>query len=131
VRPDVRTQVAIGGAAGALARLAVVLVATVVHPGGGEVVAVLAVNLGGAFALGWLVGCAQHDERVARLVPLLGTGVLGASTTFSALAAQVALALAAGEVLGAVALAVLSLAGGVALAFAGVRVGTRAGEVGS
>lgn len=121
-----RIHVAIGGAVGALLRAGVVI-ATVAGAAGGDIVGVLGINLLGAAALGWLVGRARHDAAWARLLPLLGTGLLGALTTFSTLAEQIARAVASGQVLAAVALGLASLTGGVAAALLGLRLGVRGG----
>lgn len=86
-----------GGAVGTGLREAVVLT---VPPVGGVPLAILAVNVVGAFLLGVLLdGIARRGpdrgrRRSVRL--LLGTGVLGGFTTFSALAVDTAGLLAAG-----------------------------------
>lgn len=121
-----RIHVAIGGAVGALLRAGVVI-AAVAGTAGGETVGVLTINLLGAAALGWLVGRARHDAAWTRLLPLLGTGLLGAMTTFSTLAEQVARHILAGQVLAAVGLGLASLAGGVAAASLGLGLGVRGG----
>jgi fluoride exporter len=122
-----RVHVAVGGGLGSLARGGVVLAALALAPGA-ELVAVLLLNLLGAFALGWLAGRARVDVRWRRLVPLVGTGFLGALTTFSALAEQVADAVLRGEVVLVAALSLVSLGAGVASALAGLRVGLRTPE---
>jgi fluoride exporter len=119
-----RTHIAVGGALGSLLR-AGIIAAAVVAADDLEVVAILGVNLLGAFALGWLLGRARRDPAWARLVPLLGTGLLGAFTTFSALADQVARWLVTGAPLRALALGVVSLVAGLALAWLGLRLGGR------
>jgi fluoride exporter len=119
-----RVHVAVGGGLGALVRGGVVFAALALAPGA-ELVAVLLLNLLGAFALGWLAGRARVDARWRRLVPLVGTGFLGALTTFSALAEQVADALLRGEVVTAAALSLVSLGVGVAAALVGLRLGLR------
>lgn len=119
-----RGHVAVGGAVGTLVRSGVVI-AAVASTTGGEVLAVLLVNLLGALALGWLVGRARHDPRWARLLPLLGTGVLGSLTTFSALAEQVTRAGLVGEVWAAAAIGLFSLGAGLAAALLGFRLGMR------
>lgn len=121
-----RTHVAVGGAVGALLRAGVVI-ATLTAAPGGEVAGVLAINVLGAAGLGWLVGRARHDAGWARLLPLLGTGLLGALTTFSTLAEQIARHAATGRLLVAVLLGLGSLAGGVAAALLGLRLGLRRG----
>ena len=73
-----------GGFAGAVARAA--LVEWIPHDPGSWPWATFAVNLAGAFLLGFLV--TRLQERLplsAYRRPLLGTGLCGALTTFSAL----------------------------------------------
>ena len=43
----------------------------------------LLINVSGSFALGLLTGLAEHQGAPAALVTVLGTGLLGAYTTFS------------------------------------------------
>lgn len=83
-RPDRRELLAIaaGGAAGALARTAVVQ-ADLVAPGHWPW-PTFAINVLGAFLLGWFA--TRLQERLplsAYRRPLLGTGLCGALTTFS------------------------------------------------
>ena len=82
--------VLVGGFCGTLARyyLAAPLLAlaALVLPGGhsGFPFDIFAINLSGAFALGLLYGLAEHGVRVSPDTRLaLGTGFLGAYTTFS------------------------------------------------
>ncbi len=77
-----RALVALGGALGATARVAVD--AALPTGAGGFPTATLLVNLTGAFALALLVR--STDDPALRAG--LGTGLLGAWTTFSALAVQ-------------------------------------------
>lgn len=110
----------LGGTAGTLLRH---LLAAVVPPVGGVPLTIGAVNVGGAFVLGLLLGGLRGGPLTrrphARL--LVGTGVLGGFTTYSALAADgVALArddaaLAAAYVGGSVVLGLLAAGLGVAL----------------
>jgi CrcB protein len=71
--------VAVLGAAGAYARFAVAGWVTALRGGGDFPIGTLVVNLTGAFALGLLTGLSAGAD--AALV--LGTGLLGAYTTFS------------------------------------------------
>ncbi|MCW2777934.1 MAG: CrcB protein [Frankiales bacterium] len=109
--------VAVGGAAGAVARygLAQVLPATP-H---GLPVATLLTNLVGCLLLGLLVG-RRPDDPVLR--PLVGTGVLGGFTTMSTLALQTD-RLVDDRPLVALLYLALTTAGGLALAAAGLRAG--------
>jgi fluoride exporter len=83
-RPDPRLLAAIfaGGVVGALARAG--LARALPHDADAWPWATFAVNLVGAFLLGWFV--TRLQERLALttyLRPFLGTGVCGALTTFS------------------------------------------------
>lgn len=107
-----RLLVAAGGGLGALARVAVVELGPLdAAPG------TLAVNVVGALLLGALLGSTPPGHRVRTL---LGTGLLGGFTTFSALAVQVAGATSAA---GGLTLAVASIVLGLAAAVAGLRLG--------
>jgi len=113
--------VAVGGAAGCLARWLVT--------DGRSPWVVVAVNLAGALALGLLVALVRPGSV---LRPLLGTGFLGGWTTWSALAAQSAVDLRGGAYSSAVVLVVVSVAAGPLLAYVGTRLGRAArvdGEV--
>lgn len=142
--------VLLGGTAGTAARAALSLV---FPPVGGLPITTLAINAVGAFLLGALLesltssgGEARH--RSARL--LLGTGVLGGFTTYSALAADTALLLGGGAssgsapdefvlagggwgtaailyAVGTVVTGVLAARGGIAVAAAGHRKRARSG----
>lgn len=117
-RFDVLLAVFVGGCAGGAARFAVVRA----WPTGssGFPWSTLAVNLGGAAALGVLLvlaGTVWHS-RYAR--PLLGTGFCGAFTTFSAVVVDADRLLGRGE--GGIAAGYLaaSFLGGLVLALAGI-----------
>ncbi|CAB4934136.1 unannotated protein [freshwater metagenome] len=120
MRADPRELAAVfaGGALGAIARAR--LGEAFAHDPGSWSWATLIANLTGAFLLGLVVAHAQHHPRPLRHArPLLGTGLCGALTTFSAMQLEVlqmldtgAVALAAGYLaallaggLGAIALA--------------------------
>ena len=75
--------VGIGGFFGAIARYATSLAVAVVWPGRPPIATFL-VNVAGSFALGFLLAYHPGGAPVdARLRLLLGTGFLGAFTTFS------------------------------------------------
>ncbi|MDO8149862.1 CrcB family protein [Isoptericola sp. b408] len=89
---DVRlvALVAAGGAVGSVARYGVSLA---LPPGsGGWPWATLAVNVLGAFLLGWLLEAVARrgleTPRLRRVRLFLGTGLLGGFTTYSALALE-------------------------------------------
>ncbi|RLV54849.1 CrcB family protein [Aeromicrobium phragmitis] len=82
--------------------------------------ATLLVNVLGAFALGWLY--ARTSSQRWRL--LIGTGVLGGFTTYSALAVQTQELLEDAPLAG-IAYAAVSVAVGVLAALAGSRLGER------
>lgn len=112
------TQVALGGAVGAVARFLTVTAAMRAF-GTGFPWGTLAVNVAGSFLMGvlfvWL------DQRgLTRLAPLLMAGVLGGFTTFSAFSLDVlrlwqtgAVGLAGVYMAASVGLSVLALAAGV------------------
>ena len=114
------TQVALGGAFGAVARFLTVIAATrafgPAFPWG-----TLAVNVAGSFAMGLLVVWLE-SRGLMRLAPLLMAGMLGGFTTFSAYSLDMlklweagATGAAAGYALGSVVLSVGALVAGVAL----------------
>lgn len=113
-----------GGAVGTGVRA---LVSAAVPPADGVPVPVLAVNVVGAFALGLLLATLQRGgpdvgrRRDLRL--LLGTGVLGGFTTYSALAADTAGLVDQGRVGVALLYAGATLVLGLAAALAGLRCG--------
>lgn len=120
--PAPRLQVALGGAVGAGVRVAAVLAIGAVAGAGGWPWAVLLVNLVGALLLGVVVGRAASSPRVARWSPLVGTGLAGSLTTFSALAVDL-LQLVGDRPGLAVAYGAVSLAAGTLLAWVGLRWG--------
>lgn len=109
---------ALGGAVGASARYGVGLAAARLF-GAGFPWGTLTVNVVGGLAMGLLVGAFGHDR--AKLL-LLGTGVLGGFTTFSAFSLEAALMIERGAVAtaglyaaGSVFASVAALAAGLAL----------------
>lgn len=86
--------VAVGGAAGASLRAAGL--AAFPTAAGGFPWATLVENVTGAFLLGALLSVLRHRRPASRYMhPLLGTGLLGAYTTFSSFAVELSLLLAA------------------------------------
>lgn len=118
--------VAVGGFFGALARYEIGFWL----PAGkhGWPTATLLINVTGAFLLGLLLQALLHrgkDEggrRILRL--LLGTGFLGAFTTYSSLATSVALLMRTGEMAEAVVYAIASVVAGVAACALGIWLAT-------
>jgi CrcB protein len=113
-----------GGVLGALARYGV---NHALPAPNGWPLPTLTVNLCGAFALGLLLeelvrrGSDRGGRRVLRL--LLGTGFLGAFTTYSTLALDVNLLFRAGHLAGGVAYILAGLIGGLVAAWSGVLIG--------
>ncbi len=111
-----------GGLLGAGLRLGID--ALLPHGDDGFPLSTLLINVSGSFVLGMLVG------RVWPVAPewlkyALGTGLLGAFTTFSALVASVVLLTVHGQVGLAVLYLLLTLAGGIGAAVLGLRLGRR------
>ncbi len=79
----------------------------------------LTVNLSGSFLLGLLTGVAAHHGLAQQAVTVLGTGLLGAYTTFSTFSYETVRLLEDG----AVAEAALTVAGGLALGLAAAAAG--------
>ena len=115
---------ALGGALGALARWGVAT--ALPSPAGGWPWATLLVNLSGCLLLGVLLGAvyARFPDR-AWLGPLLGTGVLGGFTTYSAFAVDVVRLVDDGAAGTAAGYVLASVAGGVLAAATGVWLGRR------
>lgn len=79
--PSTALAIAIGGAVGALVRLALAELVPVAGVPWGTLMA----NLAGTAVLATLVGLAPRLATGSRLVPALGPGLAGALTTFSTL----------------------------------------------
>lgn len=113
--------VAAGGSVGTFARH---LISLAVDDIGGMPAGILLVNLSGAFLLCLLLGVlARHAPdtgRGHRLRLLLGTGVLGGYTTYSALAADTAALLLDARVAAAAGYATVTLAGGLGAGWLGI-----------
>lgn len=109
--------VLVGGGAGAWLRF----MAGRLIPSPGFPFATLAVNVVGSFAMGLLAGwLARHGEMGEPWRLLLGVGVLGGFTTFSAFSLELALMIQRDAVGAAAGYVLLSLAGGVLGLFAGL-----------
>ena len=120
--------VAAGGAVGTAARAAITLV---VEPVGGFPVAIFGINVVGAFVLGALLqalalrGPDTGGRRTVRL--LVGTGVLGGFTTYSALSADSAQLLTDGGLGLALVYGLTTVVVGGLASWAGILLGTRFG----
>ncbi|MCU1586159.1 MAG: crcB 1 [Microbacteriaceae bacterium] len=119
--------VALGGVAGTAAREALSL--TVPSLGGVPVI-ILAINVVGAFALGLLLDSLMRrgaDEGTRRGVRLLvGTGVLGGFTTYSALATGTSLLFTEGQPAAGIAYSLATVVLGGLATFAGIALATAA-----
>ncbi len=99
--------IALGGALGALARYGVTLASLAIF-GRSFPFGTLIVNIVGSFLLAILFLGHQQGAVTAQTWLLVGVGVLGAFTTFSAFSLDVVLLLQAGETLKALAYACLN-----------------------
>ena len=124
--------VACGGCIGTAARFLL----SAAFPLATQMQLIFGINLLGSLILGMLLESLDRSALTARLQRrlrlLLGTGILGGFTTYSALAADTAILLGAGDIVTAVLLSVGSVVLGVAAAAAGMRLtmwltGTRRG----
>ncbi len=122
--PAAVALVAAGGFAGGLARYAADLAAP--STATGFPWSTFAVNTVGALALGVLVVVLRGRPRSAYLRPLLATGLLGAFTTFSAVAAHAVRLWTSGYAGTAAAFVGLSTLAGLAAAAAGLAAATTA-----
>lgn len=123
--PAAVALVALGGAVGTYARVVVLLV--VPDP---ALVATLAVNLVGAFALGYLAtrladGAGGEIRRRRGVRLLLGTGFCGGFTTYSLIALQAAMLMQRGDVPVAVLYAATTLALGAVATMLGIVLASR------
>lgn len=108
--------VMLGGAVGAGCRYGVGRLA-VAQLGAGFPWGTLIVNLAGGFLAGLLVGSGVRDDAVRHL---LGVGLLGGFTTFSAFSAETATMIQRDQLGLAAAYCLASVAGAVTLLFAGL-----------
>ena len=122
VDPVLLGGVALGGAVGSLGRWALGL--ALPHAAGTVPWATFTVNVTGAFAMGLLVSFLVDRPGAHRLArPVLGVGLLGGWTTFSALAVEVVGLGDAGDVGLAAAYLVATFLTGVLAVAAGIRTG--------
>jgi CrcB protein len=122
LQPAVIVAVFVGGFFGGLARYGVGLAAPT--PANQFPATTFAINLSGAFALALLLVLVLEVLPPSRFLrPALGTGFLGAYTTFSSLATSTDQLAAHGHAGAAVAYAVTSLFGGLACASFGLVTG--------
>jgi len=125
LRWDAVALVALGGAAGTAARVAITLAVPSV---GAFAVATFAINVVGAFLLGMLLEVlARRGPDAGRLRSirlLLGTGFLGGFTTYSALATDTAM-LTGGDTGTALAYSLGTLLIGGVATWAGILIGSR------
>ena len=112
-----------GGLIGTLLRLSIDLL--VPHGDTDFPVSTLLVNVAGSFALG-LLAALLWPRASAALKALLGPGLLGTFTTFSAVAVSVVALASAGDWLLAAVYLAVTVVLGLAAAWAGLRAGTRA-----
>jgi CrcB protein len=118
--------VMIGGAIGAGARHLVGLV-MLRRLGPGFPWATLGVNLAGGLLMGLLAGWLVRAGGSEHTRLLIGVGMLGGFTTFSAFSLEVALMIERGEIAGALGYVLASVIGAVLLLFAGLWVMRTAG----
>jgi CrcB protein len=124
VSPAVVLSVAVGGVLGALARYLVEM--GVATPHGHFPWATLLVNVSGSAVLGaLLVWIRRRLPRHRLLRPFLGTGIIGAYTTFSTFAVEADELVRGGHVLTASLYVVVSLVAGLGAALAGIAAARR------
>ena len=116
-----------GGLVGTLLRLLIDL--AVPHGDGDFPVSTLLINLVGAFTLGLLTAW-LWPRASASLKALLGPGLLGSFTTFSAVAVSLVALADAGEWVVGVVYLVATVVLGLGAAWGGLRVGSIAGSSG-
>ncbi len=110
--------VALGGAFGATLRFSAGRFSHALWPTQTFPWGTLAINLLGCLLMGMLAQCLAQGWIAQKYQPLLGAGLLGGFTTFSAFALEAVLLWQRGDQSGAVLYVLLSVLGGIA-AFAG------------
>ncbi|MGL3807213.1 fluoride efflux transporter FluC [Paeniglutamicibacter sp. R2-26] len=129
LNPRLWAVVALGGMAGAAAREGVTLLVPAIH---GVPVAIAAVNISGAFLLGFLYEALTRPglpgRRATRLKLLLGTGFCGGFTTYSALAVDAVLLGAVGRPGAALLYVAGTVLAGACATWAGIVAGARIGR---
>jgi CrcB protein len=111
--------VAAGGALGAVSRYAISL--AIPETSGGFPWATFLINITGSAVLGFLVTLLLEQFPRGRLArPLLGTGFIGAYTTFSTFTVEAVLLVRAGHAAVAAAYVLASVVAGLAAAWAGI-----------
>jgi fluoride exporter len=81
----------------------------------------LLVNLAGCLLMGFLIGAAAKNPALKTWLPLLGAGMLGGFTTFSAFSAESVLMLESGKFTALFWYLLISIAGGLALTWMAYR----------
>lgn len=81
----------------------------------------LLVNLLGCLLMGFLIGAATKNPALKTWLPLLGAGMLGGFTTFSAFSAESVLMLESGKFTALFWYLLISIAGGIALTWMAYR----------
>ena len=117
-----------GGTIGTTARYLLSLAVPTVD---GIPVIVFAINVVGAFALGWLLAtlARRPDQGIRRVVRLfVGTGVLGGFTTYSSFAVDTDGLIVASNIGGSIAYAIATLVVGALASLAGIALGTTIGR---
>jgi CrcB protein len=121
--------VAVGGAAGSVARHALSGWAGQMFGTGPHLAGTLAVNLIGCFAIGLVYRLSDSVPALAHeLRPLLTSGFLGGFTTFSAFGLEIFQQLKAHNTTTAILYAAANVLGGLALTWAGYLAGGAAGR---
>lgn len=129
--PSLQLTVFVGGCLGALAHYGVTII--IPDETNGWPYATLIVNLFGAFALGFLLQTLFHqgsDDGRRKLLRLgIGTGFVGAFTTYSSLAVETDLLIGGNHVATAVTYALVTVIAGIVLSAFGIYVASKRHKV--